>query len=248
MKKEIRNFQVRAAQSGNFVLEGRAVGYNRLSGDLGGFKERVRYGAFTRSLSSPDSDVTCDFNHDDSKILGRTTSGTLVLRDNPTGLDFTCQLDANNTDHQNIYSLVRRGDLQDCSWAFTVPPGGDSFSDEDDDDGGRVRCRTISNANLIGISVCTHPAYPGVTSVAARGFVNRLFRTPQNEDTVLRSRLAAQGRQIEKDAVALCNEWREVRDGNGRVIRVVPDLEAGKRRVERARAMVEEMREIAGLE
>ena len=110
-------------------------------------------------------DVRCFVNHDHNQVLGRTKAGTLVLRDTPQGLAFRCQLDARNTDHQNVYASVQRGDLDACSFAFTVPDGGDDWTEMNDR---RGPLRTLRNVKLHDVSVVTTPAYQQGTSVAAR--------------------------------------------------------------------------------
>jgi phage head maturation protease len=54
-------------------------------------------------------------------------------------------------------TLVRRGDLYGASFAFSVAPGGESWTQEAD--GSAVR--TVSEVgNLYDVSVVTRPAYP----------------------------------------------------------------------------------------
>jgi len=168
MKTEIRSFELRAAADEDFVLEGIAVSYDVLSQDLGGFRERIMPGAFARSLKSGD-DCKCLFNHDPSLILGRRQSGTLQLHDETDGLKFRVQLDRNNSAHQNLYSSVKRGDVNEMSFAFVVASGGDAF-DEVTQDGKRFVRRTVRDADLRDVSVVTYPAYnaKGSTNVSAR--------------------------------------------------------------------------------
>jgi HK97 family phage prohead protease len=89
-KKEYRTLatSLRAAPTEKFVLEGTAASYNHLSKDLGGFREKIAPGAFTRSLQAPDSDVIFTFNHGmkTDTVYGRTSAGTLVLRDDSVNL------------------------------------------------------------------------------------------------------------------------------------------------------------------
>jgi uncharacterized protein len=168
MKTEIRSFELRAAADADFALEGTAISYDCLSQDLGGFRERIMPGAFTRSIKAG-ADVKCLLNHDANVVLGRTKSGTLELEDTSTGLRFRCELDEDNSQHRDVYASVKRGDLSECSFAFIVPQGGDDF-DEVTQGGQRFLRRTIKDADLRDVSVVAYPAYnaKGATSVDAR--------------------------------------------------------------------------------
>src|SRR5436190_5368915 len=66
-------------------LVGYAAVYNSLSADLGGFKERIKPGAFRSSVTGG-TDIRALVDHDASKILGRTSSGTLRLSEDQVGL------------------------------------------------------------------------------------------------------------------------------------------------------------------
>lgn len=182
--KSLRAYDGGQAADPQFELRGLACRYNSLSGEIkGGFREKVLPGAF-RSAVDGGQDVRCLFNHDDSKVLGRVKSGTLRLADTPEGLAFRCQLDPNNTEHRNLHASVKRGDIDACSWGFSIADGDDDFSDGYDDDGKRCVIRSIRNvSNLYDVSVVTHPAYPSTTvdARAARGFVDQLFRTNMTE-------------------------------------------------------------------
>lgn len=193
MTTAIRSFELRAAADGDFALEGTAVSYDCLSQDLGGFRERVMPGAFTRSLNQS-ADVKCLLNHDVNVVLGRTKSGTLQLKDTRNGLTYRCQLDETNSSHRDVYASVKRKDLSECSFAFIIAPGGDAF-DEVTQDGKRFVRRTITDvAELRDVSVVTYPAYnaEGATSVAARTADAAI-------DDANRARCAAIGREIEAD-------------------------------------------------
>jgi HK97 family phage prohead protease len=193
MKTETRSFELRAAAAEDFVLEGTAVSYDCLSQDVGGFFERIMPGAFTRSLKAG-QDTKCLLNHDANVVLGRTKSGTLQLQDTPTGLRFRCQLDRNNSTHRDIYASVKRKDLSECSFAFVIAPGGDTF-DEVTQNGKRFMRRTVTDvAELRDIAIVTYPAYnaTGATSVDARS-------TDAAIDAYHRRRAAEIGREIAAD-------------------------------------------------
>jgi HK97 family phage prohead protease len=169
MKHELRNFQLRADDSSpSYILRGRAITYNSLSAPISNFRERIAPGAFTRALAAK-PDVRCLFNHDANRVLGRSKNGTLALIDGKEGLDFVCQLDPNNTEHRNLYSSVKRGDIDGCSFAFAVDgDDGQEFDTDTDENGQQFSRRTIRRAQIFDISCVTNPAYPDSTSVSAR--------------------------------------------------------------------------------
>lgn len=176
MKLETRTGKLTAEQGDQYKLDGIVNDYGKLSGDLGGFRERIAPGAFTRSLEG-DEDIKCDFNHDPAKILGRTDNGTLELEDSDEGLAFSVQLDPNQVWHRDLFHAVKRGDINSMSFAFNVLPDGDAFEEGYDDENKRCTIRSVSAAKLHAISVVSYPAY-GSTSVAARsamGFGRNLF-------------------------------------------------------------------------
>jgi HK97 family phage prohead protease len=150
------------------ILSGYAASFNVLSANLGGFRERLMPGAFKDSLAS-NPDVKCLLNHDASIVLGRTKSGTLAVAEDDRGLKFACQLDENQQSHCDIHAAIKRGDISECSFAFTIPPDGDEW-DESEDNGARFVRRTIKRCNLLDVSAVTYPAYnaAGATAVAAR--------------------------------------------------------------------------------
>jgi HK97 family phage prohead protease len=163
--------EVRAGEGVPPVIVGHAAVYNRWSEDLGGFRERVLPGAFTKSLV--DGDVRALFNHDPNFLLGRTKSGTLTLSDEAKGLHF----EATPPDTQTIRDLVlepmKRGDVDQCSFAFSVPAGGDSWR-EPMQPGGLYE-RDLVDVRLFDVSPVTFPAYPQ-TDVAVRALMALLDR------------------------------------------------------------------------
>ncbi len=177
---------VRAAKGADFAIEGTAASYNVLSNDLGGFREKIAPGAFDLSLSSPDSDVRCLVNHDPSLILGRTRSGTLKVWADSTGLQFRCQLDKSNSAHQSAFASIKRGDLSECSFAFTVPDDGDSW------DNAAPPTRTLRRVDLMDVSAVTYPAYgqPGSTQVSARALEHARKAKPTSVRTSGKPRLS----------------------------------------------------------
>jgi uncharacterized protein len=150
-----------------FALVGYAATFNSWSKDLGGFRERILPGTFARSLAAK-ADVKCLKNHAPDNILGRTKSGTLTLSTDAKGLKFRCELDKNSQAHKDLYASVQRGDIDECSFAFTVPAGGDALTEGlDPDTNQRCVLRTLKDVDLLDVSVVTYPAY-NQTSAGAR--------------------------------------------------------------------------------
>jgi len=179
MEKRFQVSEVRGVRNGDKrTITGYAARYNVLSGDLGGFRERIASGAFKRILATK-PDVVCLFNHSDNAVLGRTTAGTLRLSEDSKGLKFECDL-PDTSAGRDTYESAQCGDLNGCSFAFMVHDSRlceykeEEIDDEEDGMRSMVKraaraiIRTIRDfANLIYVSVVTHPAYPQ-TSVDAR--------------------------------------------------------------------------------
>lgn len=160
-----------------FALVGYAATFNSLSKNLGGFREKIAPGAFSRSVNQG-ADVKALFNHAPDNILGRTKSGTLQLTQDDKGLHFRCDLNKESQAHRDLYAAVKRGDIDECSFAFTVPKGGDSWMDATDPEtGAACAMRTLSDVDLVDVSVVTYPAYND-TSASARSHQPDYGRKP----------------------------------------------------------------------
>src|SRR5437763_1584965 len=80
------DIEVRAGEAGQpNKLVGYAAVYNSLSADLGGFKERIMPGAFKGSVAGS-TDIRALVDHDSTKLLGRTSNGTLRVAEDQRGL------------------------------------------------------------------------------------------------------------------------------------------------------------------
>lgn len=148
-----KNMEIRALQtlekSYDNVVEGYALKFNKESRDLGGFVETIAPDA----LDGVDlTDVRCFLDHDSSKLLGRTSSGTLELTVDDIGLHFRCEL-PNTSAGRDAMELVKRGDLNQCSLGFTVAK--DKWIK-----GQNIMKRTINKiGSLLEISLVSIPAY-----------------------------------------------------------------------------------------
>lgn len=147
--------------NGSLRVVGHAAVFDRLSEDLGGFRERIMRGAFRKVLDA-NLDVPLLYNHDTNYILARTQNRTLELREDPVGLRIFAEM-APTTYANDVRVLLKRGDLRGMSFGFRVAPGGDNFAEVD---GQTVR--TISQfGDLTDVSIVATPAYPQ-TDVALR--------------------------------------------------------------------------------
>ena len=145
-------------------IRGIAPPWESLSVNLGGFREQFLPTAFDKVLAKRKLDVPLLFNHDDSKVLARTTNGTLRIEKTDKGLAFEADPVATPTASE-VVTLIRSKTIFGSSFAFTVDPNkGETWQE---DDRGNVT-RTISEASgLYDLSPVTRAANPN-SSVGLR--------------------------------------------------------------------------------
>jgi len=150
---ELRTSEVRAAGDDALVVEGYASNFD-VEYDLGYFKETVARGAFDDVM---EDDVRFLLNHTGAP-LARTTNGTLELSVDDQGLKYRAAL-ADTQDGRDLYKLIKRGDISQSSFAFTIEA--DEWSED-------RSTRTITKVGkLLDTSAVTYPASP-TASVYAR--------------------------------------------------------------------------------
>jgi HK97 family phage prohead protease len=140
-------------------LVGYAAVFNSLSEPLQGFREKIRPGAFARAISNH-ADVRALLNHDPSKVLGRTSAGTLELSEDRHGLRSVIHL-PNTTLGHDLLESVRRGDISQMSFGFRANK--DEWSK--DAQGGAIR--ELIDCDLYDVSCVAYPAYTA-TSLGLR--------------------------------------------------------------------------------
>lgn len=166
VKREIRIAEIRALEPTNdqqeMIVEGRAIVYDSptVMYEIDGIKyyEVIQRGA----LDGADlKDVPFKYNHSDSvMVMARTRNKTLELIPDDKGLLIRARL-ANTTAGRDLYELIRRGDIDKMSFAFSVAE--DSY-DRD------TRTRKIINFKRIwDVSAVDTPAYDQ-TYIAARSY------------------------------------------------------------------------------
>lgn len=123
--------------------------------DMGWYTETVATGAFKRTLGRK-PDVRLLLNHG-GLPLARTTSRTLTLDTDSKGLRVQASLDPSDPDVAGMVPKMKRGDLNQMSFAFRV----DSDLWEDDFTKRTLRELDLNNGD---VSVVTYPANPNAVA------------------------------------------------------------------------------------
>lgn len=169
---EVRTFRMAEVRVGGDPthprIDGKAAVYGVPSVDIG-FIERIEPGFFENVL---EDDVVAEFNHDPNFVLGRTTSGTLRLKDTPEALETTIFPPGTDLIRDLVLEPMRRGDIHQMSFKFRVKPDGDRW--ETDEEGAFHRTLKRGGcAQLYDVSVVTEPAFPQ-TSAQVRSKLHEL--------------------------------------------------------------------------
>lgn len=147
------------------VLAGYAAVFNSRSENLGGFFEEIAPGAFDGVL---ENDVRALIDHDSGRVLGRSSAGTLRMSVDATGLKYEVDL-PDTQEARDLLTLIKRGDVRESSFGFTVAHRGDDWAENED---GQI-IRTIHKVQrLYDVSPVAFPAYPAAT-VAMRSLLQR---------------------------------------------------------------------------
>jgi HK97 family phage prohead protease len=157
MKKHLtyENLQIRSSETdGKKYIEG-VIPYNSKSVPMWGITEIIDRTAFNKTLADK-AEVRAFINHDDSKILGSTKSGTLVLESTDDGLICKCEL-PNTTYADDLFEIISRGDVNAMSFGFMPIKWLDNG-----------QTRTLKEVKLKEISFgVAFPAYPETFSQTA---------------------------------------------------------------------------------
>ena len=148
--------EIRAAEKAK-VARGYAALFNSRT-DIGGmFSEELAPGAFAETLKT--ADVRALVNHDSGRVIGRSSAGTLRLKDDDTGLVVEIDL-PDTTDGRDLAVQLERGDVSGMSFGFRV-------THDEWDETGDLPARTIRAVELLEVSAVAWPAYDD-TSLALR--------------------------------------------------------------------------------
>lgn len=132
----------------------------------GEFVETIDRNAVSQELLAT-SDVKALFNHIESMLLARSVNGkgSLSLTSDEHGLRFEFEVPSTSLGN-DVAELVRRGDLQGCSFAFAANESDIVYTTRAD--GTRHR-RVMKISRLADVSIVVDPAYTQ-TSVSLRSF------------------------------------------------------------------------------
>lgn len=140
------------------TIRGHALVFNRLSEDLGGFREQIAPEAVNRTLREG-LDVRALFNHDSAVVLGRVKAGTLRLDKDYQGLAVAID-PPDPISPANLLESIKRGDITGMSFGFRTLEDNWDFKVD-------PPIRTLLDVEIREVSIVTFPAYPD-TSVAVR--------------------------------------------------------------------------------
>ena len=146
-RRFLHRLELRASQGdeGSMIISGYAARFGIISEPLENFREVLQKNCFSRSLASG-SDVRCNYQHLQEAMLGRTKNKSLTLAEDDKGLRFRCVL-PDTQGAKDVYSLITRRDISDCSFEFSVDgEDGETWSEvaDPDDRTKRVALRSIS--------------------------------------------------------------------------------------------------------
>lgn len=153
----IEKFQTRE-ENGARYIEGYFAVFNSRYDLWDGAYETIEPGAFDGQTQE---DVRALTNHDSTLVLGRTTAGTLTLRQDEIGLLGSILINESDQDAVNLYERVKRRDVTQCSFGFDILDEDVEYKD------GEPTVWRIKKVKLYEVSVVTFPAYKD-TGVEAR--------------------------------------------------------------------------------
>ena len=161
--------EVRESAKGSeyLTVTGYAAVFDQMSHDLGGFREVIQPGAFADVLGAG-PDVHLVIGHNMDLPLARTRNGTLELGEDIRGLKMWARIDSRLSYAKDLAVQLKSGLVDQMSFAFTIPEGGDTWSV---DDAGSVT-RTVNRIDgLYDVSVVAAGAYPQTDVQAVRALL-----------------------------------------------------------------------------
>lgn len=173
----VGELRVDAGADGAIKLSGYAAKFGVRSEVIyGSFREVIQRGAFAKNL--PGADVRFLVNHDPGRLLARTKSQTLTVREDEIGLRFEATLPA-TTLAKDTVEQIKRGDLDAMSFGFR------NVVDSWGEDENGFPLRTLLEVRVFDVSIATFPAYQD-TELTVRSFDE--YQAKKNTSTTERLR------------------------------------------------------------
>lgn len=149
--QSLEPIQIEVRDDGTKKISGYAAVFNSDSVDFGYFVERIRPGAFEKTLRD-NPDVVALLSHDTGQPIARTSAGNLKLSEDERGLKF--ELNPIDTeDGRKANEWVKSGVARGMSFGFM--PEEDAWSTKNG-----KNLRELISVRLYEISLVTFPAYP----------------------------------------------------------------------------------------
>ena len=152
------SFETREVENENPMISGYFVVFDDTYNISPDMSESVDRHALDNTLTN---DIRALYDHDTSKVLGRTSNGTLQLRLDDHGLWGDITINPKDSEAMNLYERVKRGDVNQCSFGFNI----NEQKPISREDGGTHWL--LKDVDVAEISVVSFPAYES-TCVSAR--------------------------------------------------------------------------------
>lgn len=164
------------------------------------FYEIIENGAFTELLAKDNLNVKAVVNHDDSKMLGRSKSGTLQLEVDDYGLKAIVKV-GKSTLWNDTIDAIERGDLFECSFKFRNNKADETITRDENGD----LIKTIRKiSGLYDVSIVNDGAYPNT-------IINSRLRSFQ-EFEIEEQKEIERKKQIETELINLRNYINKIKN------------------------------------
>jgi len=168
---ETRYFSVEYKSLDNNMIQGIASSLNSPY-DMGNFDEEIDEEAFDEADFS---EAAALFNHDQNIVLGRVKNKTLKIERQGKFLVYTFN-PPDTMAANDVATLIKRGDIYQSSFAFSLKENGDSWEMRD----GRWKRMIKKIDKVYDVSPVTYPANPN-TSVASRSMERHIQQNEKAE-------------------------------------------------------------------
>lgn len=183
-----------------------------IEGYFSDWDEEVAAGAWTQTIKT--GDIRSMFNHDTNQLLGRTSAGTLRLKEEDEGLWYDVDINTDDPMAMGVHAKVARGDVDGSSVWFRVVRQEWTYPN-DQNDLERPK-RRILEAQLFEVGPVTFPAFEQTTSQArSLSPMDAVLRSAGLDSAAKRARLGerlAAGEDLENELRHLFASAPDLRD------------------------------------